>query len=152
MLIVLLNFGEFLAARCLSLNNKLCMAKPTFVDLNFVELNSFPFMINLDKCNGSCNVADELSTKICVLSKTKVVNVTVFNMITRINEAKTLIKHIHVTVNANSIVQNMIQIKNGMTMSLPNYLTCICKNSRHLKSILDNSVIVCNEIINVRDS
>ena len=26
-------------------------------------------MISLDKCNGNCNVVDELSTKICVPSK-----------------------------------------------------------------------------------
>ena len=32
--------------------------------------------------------------RICVLSKTKDVNVKVFNMITRINEVKTMVKHI----------------------------------------------------------
>ena len=47
-------------------------------------------MISLDKCKGSCNnAADDLSAKICVLSKTKSVNVEVFNIITRLNEAKT---------------------------------------------------------------
>ena len=29
---------------------------------------------------------------------------------------------------------------------------CICGNSRYLKSIIDNSVIVHDEIINVKDS
>ena len=43
-----------------------------------------------------------------VLNKTKSVHFTVFNMITRINEARTLI---HVLVNANSITQDVIQIK-----------------------------------------
>ena len=33
-----------------------------------------PFMTSLDKCNGSCNVVDDLSTKICVPSKTKDIN------------------------------------------------------------------------------
>ena len=51
-------------------------------------------MISIDKCNGSCNDADDIPTKIYVPSKTKDVNVKVFKMITRINEAKTLIKHI----------------------------------------------------------
>lgn len=47
-------------------------------------------MISLDKCKGSCNnAADDLSAKICVLSKTKSVNVEVLNMITGLNEAKT---------------------------------------------------------------
>ena len=49
----------------------------------------------MDKCNESFNVVDDfLSIKICVPSKTKDVNVKVFNMLTRINELKNLEKHI----------------------------------------------------------
>ena len=44
-------------------------------------------MISLHKCNESCNVVDDLSTKISVLSETKDVNAKLFNMII-------LIKHI----------------------------------------------------------
>ena len=55
----------------LVLNNKPCMIKPTLIDLHSVELNYYPFMINLYKYNGSCNVAGELSTKTCVPSETK---------------------------------------------------------------------------------
>ena len=50
-------------------------------------------MVSLGKCNGSCNAIDDLSTKICVPSETKDVNVKVFRMITRINEVKSLVKH-----------------------------------------------------------
>ena len=70
------------------------MTRPTVINLNPVELNYYPFMINLDKCIGSCNAVDGLSTKIYSPSKTKDIDVKVFNMITRINEDKTLIKHI----------------------------------------------------------
>ena len=70
------------------------MVRATLIDLNHVELNYYPFMISLDKCNWSCNAVDDLYIKICVLSKTKDVNVTVFNMIANINESKTLVKHI----------------------------------------------------------
>lgn len=51
-------------------------------------------MISLCKYNGSGNVVDDLSTEVCVLSKTKDLNVKVFDMITTINETKTLMKHI----------------------------------------------------------
>ena len=44
--------------------------------------------------NGIYSVVDDLSTKICFPSKTKIVSVKVFSMITRIYEAKTLVKHI----------------------------------------------------------
>ena len=51
-------------------------------------------MIWLDKYSGSCNSVDDLSTKICVPSKTKDISVKVFNMLTNKNEAKALVKHI----------------------------------------------------------
>ena len=51
--------------------------------INPVELNYYPLMVSLDKCSGSYNVADEFSIKICFPSKTKDVNVKVFNMITK---------------------------------------------------------------------
>ena len=72
---------------------KYLMAKirATLFDLNSVDLNYYPFMISLDKFNGSCNV---LSTRICVPKKTKDINVKVFNMITNKNEVKTMTKHI----------------------------------------------------------
>ena len=48
-------------------------------------------MVSLHKCSESCNTADDLF----VPSKTKVINFKVFNMITKINDDKTLIKHIY---------------------------------------------------------
>ena len=38
---------------------------PTLIDLNPAELNYYPFMISLDKCSGSFNAVDDLSTTIC---------------------------------------------------------------------------------------
>ena len=70
------------------------MIRPTLIDLNPFELRYYPFMINLDKCRGSCNSVNDLSTKICDPSKTKDLDVKVFNMITNRNEAKTMVKHI----------------------------------------------------------
>ena len=86
-LIVLLSFGESLATKYVSLNNELCMIRPTLIGLNLAELNYYPCMINLD---GSCNVV----YKKCVPSKTKGVNVKVCNVIIRTLEAKISIKHI----------------------------------------------------------
>ena len=70
------------------------MVRPALIDLNLVELNYYPFMISPDKFNGSCNTVDDLCTEVCIPSETKDVNVKVFNMKTRINEAKTFAKHI----------------------------------------------------------
>ena len=47
-------------------------------------------MINLDKCNGSCNVF----RRVCVPKETKDINVKAFNMIANKNQTKTMTKHI----------------------------------------------------------
>ena len=38
------------------------MIRPTLIDLNTFGLSYSPFMIKLNKCNGSCNIVDDLST------------------------------------------------------------------------------------------
>ena len=40
------------------------MIRSTLVDLNPVGLNYYPFMVKLDKCSGSFNSVDDLSTNI----------------------------------------------------------------------------------------
>ena len=50
-------------AKCQFLNDEPCMIRPTFIDLNPVELKYYPFMFTLGKYSGSCNI---LSPKICV--------------------------------------------------------------------------------------
>ena len=97
MFIVLLSFSESLTCyqtKCLSLNDEPCMgcmATPTLIDLNLVELKYYLFMINLDKCNGSCNI---LSPQICVPKETKDMNIKVFNTITNKNDAIAMRKYI----------------------------------------------------------
>ena len=66
------------------------MIRPFLIDLNPVELKYHPFVISLDRCNRSCNYVNDLSMKICVLIKTKDVNIKVFNIMANRNEAKRL--------------------------------------------------------------
>ena len=60
----LLGFRRSLATKRISLNNKPCIIRPTLIDLNLVKLKYYPFMISLDKYNGSCYSVDDLSAKI----------------------------------------------------------------------------------------
>ena len=64
-----------------------------FFDWNPDECNQGlpynPFAVKFDRCNGSCNTHDNLYREICVPNKTEDVNLSVFNMITRVNESKT---------------------------------------------------------------
>ena len=58
------------------------------------EFRHYSFAVKLDRFVGSCNVLNDLSNKACVSNKTVEFNLSVFNMITGINESKTLTKHI----------------------------------------------------------
>ena len=92
--IALLSFSGSSATRYVSLNTEPYLIRPTPIDLNLVELNYYPFLITLDKCSGSCNSLDDLSTKICIPSEPKDINVIVFIMIATKNKAKAIVKHI----------------------------------------------------------
>ena len=81
-------------AKCISLSNQLGMAGPTLIYLNPNEYNQrlsyYPFMVNLDRCNGICNTINDISGRTCVSNKTEVVNLSAFNIIARINKSSTL--------------------------------------------------------------
>ena len=160
------NFNGSLATRCVSLNNEPCKVMSTLIDLNPVELDYCPFMISLDKCSGSCNAVDELSTKICAPSKTKDVNDKVLNMITRTNVAKTLVNHISCDwkckLHSKTCISNQKWNIKSRQCECKIYRTCkkdyrlnprrcICENGKYLKNIVDASVIVYEEIINATD-
>ena len=57
------------------------------------EFNYYPFAFKLDRCVGCCNTINDLSYKVCIGNKKEDLNLLVFNMITGINESKTLTKH-----------------------------------------------------------
>ena len=84
--------------KCISLSNQKCMIQPTLINLhpnqNSQELDYYPFAANLDKCVGSCNTFNDLFNKARVPNKTEDLNLSMFNMITRINELETLAKQI----------------------------------------------------------
>ena len=48
----------------------------------------------MDRCDGSCNTAEDPSSKICVPCEIEHVNLKVFNMIKGTNQSKTLIKYV----------------------------------------------------------
>ena len=83
---------------CVSLSNQKCMTQSTLITLHLngcsQEFYYYPFPVTLDRCVGSYNTLNDLSNKVCVPNKAEDLNISVFNMITGINESKTLTKHI----------------------------------------------------------
>ena len=74
------------------------MTQPTLINLHLnkcsQEFHYYPFSVKLDRCVGSCNTLNDFSNKVCIPNKTEDLNLSAFNMITGINESKTLTKHI----------------------------------------------------------
>ena len=50
-------------------------------------------MVKLDRCDGSCDTLNDLSSKICVPNKTEDLNLIMLNIITETNKSKTSTKH-----------------------------------------------------------
>ena len=164
--IILLSLTESLArerTKCLFLNDEPCMVRPTLIDMNPNEFKYYPFIINLNKCTGSCNV---LSPKICVPKETKDINVQAFNMIKSKDEAKAMTEQISCDCRSkfNSTTCNSKQKWNNRTCQCGckyyrqckedyswNPTTCICENSKYLKSVSDTSVTKCDEIVIAMD-
>ena len=71
------------------------MIQTNFIDLWIQSrISYYPFGVKFDKCVRSCNNLNDLSKKVCVPNKTENLNLSVFNMITIINESKTLTKFV----------------------------------------------------------
>ena len=155
--------------KCVSLSNQKCEIQPTLINLHpneyCQEFQYYPFLVKLDRCFGSCNTVIDLSNKVCIPNKTEKLNLTVFNMITGINESKTLTKCLSCELNVDLMGKNIIQINGGITINVNvsvkkimymkkivwNCPTCICENGKYLASIMDDSMITCDEVIKSRE-
>ena len=78
--------------KCVSLNNQKHMIQPTLINLHpneySQEFDYHSFAVKLDRCVGSCSTLNDLSNKVCVPNKTENLNLSVFNVITGINDQK----------------------------------------------------------------
>ena len=98
----------------------------------------------------SFNFLDDLSSRVCVSNKTEDVNLNFAYNVTRINGLKTLTRHIHVTLNRNLIIENVIKFKitnneckihECQKNCIWKPCTCACEINRYLKSVADEIIV-----------
>ena len=122
--------------KCILLSNRKCITQPTLINLHpneySQEFHYYPFAVKLDGCVGSCNTLNDLPNKVCVPNKTEDLNLSGFNMITGINESKTLTNHISCECKCRFDGRkcNSDQWWNN------NKCRCECKNVIHVKKIM----------------
>ena len=121
-------------------------------------------MVKLDRCVGSCNTFNGLSKRACVPNKTEDLKIHVFNMITGKNESETLTEDISCECkcrfngekcNSDQWWNNdkcLCECKKRHVCEkdyIWNPATYSCQNGKYLGSIMDDSAITCDEIIDV---
>ena len=92
----------------------------------------YPLVAKLDRCFKSCNTLNDLSNKVCVPNKTEDSNLSMFNMITGINESKTLTEHISCECKCRVDGKNLIQINDRIMINV----TVSVKNVMYMKKII----------------
>ena len=78
-----LNFLE-----SVSMNNQECKIRPEIINVNTNEPVFYPYSITINKCKGSCNTINDPYAKTCVPDTIKNINIKVFNLMSRTNEAR----------------------------------------------------------------
>ena len=168
----MVNASNFMTS--LSWNYQPYMTRSTLINSHPDEYNLFlhhyPFMVNVDRWSGSCNNLDDPAGRICVPNKTKGVNLSVFNMITRINETKKLTKDISCECkckfndrkcnpnqewnNNNCRCECKSPRKNRLCGKdcIWNPGICTCENNKYLGNIIGDLKVLCDEVIEVTKS
>ena len=95
LLIRILNASNHVKYVLLSIRK--CMTQTTLINLHpnerSQEFHYYPFAVKLDTCIGSCDTVNDLPNKVYFPKKTEDLNLSVFKMVTGINELKTLTRH-----------------------------------------------------------
>ena len=117
------------------------MIQPTLINIHPNECSHgfyyYPFAVKWDRSVGNCNILNVLSNKVCVPNKTEDLDLSVFNMITGVNERKPLTKHISCECKCRSdgTKCNSHQWWNN------NRCWCECKNVLYAKKIMFEIVL-----------
>ena len=88
MFVVAMSFFSCNALKCVSMNKKECKGRPEIINMNSNEPSCYPYSVKISKCSGSCNNINDPYAKLCVSYACKIMNVKVFNLISRTNETR----------------------------------------------------------------
>ena len=74
--------------KCISMNNQECKVKPEIININGNEPLFYPCSIKVNKYSDSCNNINDPYSKLCIPDAVKNINIKVFNLMSRTNEAR----------------------------------------------------------------
>ena len=75
------------------MKNRECKVRPEIISINSNNPIFYPFSVKINKCSGNSNTINDPYAKICVPDVIKNLNLKVFNLLTRINETRSIKWH-----------------------------------------------------------
>ena len=72
----------------ISMNNQGCKIKSEIINVNTNEPIFYPYSITINRCKGICNTINDQYAKLFVPDTIKNINVKIFNLMPRTNEAR----------------------------------------------------------------
>ena len=75
------------------MNNQECKVRSEIVNVNTNEPMFYPYSITVNKYKGSCNTNSDPYPKLCIPDTIKIINVKVFNLMSRTNETRHIERH-----------------------------------------------------------
>ena len=92
-LAILSNLTSLNSLSCISMNNQECRLRTQIVNIKRDEAVFYPFNIKTNKYIGFCNNINDPYATICVADVVKILNVKVFNRMSRTNERREIEWH-----------------------------------------------------------
>ena len=86
MMFFVCNLSRVNPLECVSMNNQECKIRPEIVNVNSNEPVFYPFSIKTSKCSGSCKNINDLYARLGVPDVVEIINIKVFNLMSRTNE------------------------------------------------------------------
>ena len=90
---LILNVLSVNSLECISMNNQECKERPKIIDINNNETVFYPYSIKVNKCSGNCNNNNNPYAKLCIPDVIKKINLKLFHLMSRINEARQILWH-----------------------------------------------------------
>ena len=131
------NVLNVISLKCFTMNNQECKTRTKIIDANNNEPMFYPYSIKVNKCSGSCNIINDPYAKLCVVDVIKNINVKEFNLMSRINETRHIIRH----ETCKYICRLTASVCNNKQRWNEDKCTCECKEDLIDKGICDKGYI-----------
>ena len=89
-MLILVLLSTVNSLKCISLKNQECKVREVVISNEYM---TYPYSIEVNRCNGNCNNTKNSYSRVCVPDITKNVTLKIFDLMTLTNKIKQIIIH-----------------------------------------------------------